>query len=77
MLQKEDIECNMNIMRGTVGLVFNPNMVDSFAFLFNCTTIVGVSDSMTAPTYTFHFRLLMTWTSYCRNESNFVDFIDV
>ena len=39
---------NPYIMRQTVCLVVNPITVDSYALLFNCTTVVRASDSMTA-----------------------------
>ena len=35
------------IMRQTACLVVNPITVDSYALLFNCTTVVRASDSMT------------------------------
>ena len=41
---------NINIMRQSACLVFNPFMVNNFASLFNCTTMGRVSDSMMAPT---------------------------
>ena len=39
------------IMRQTACLVVNPITVDSYALLFNCTTVVRDSDSMTATSY--------------------------
>ena len=40
---------SLDIMRQTACLVVNPNIVvDGYASLFNCTTAVRVSDSMTA-----------------------------
>ena len=39
---------NMDIMRQTACLVFNPIMVESYAKLFSCTAVVQASDSMTA-----------------------------
>ena len=44
----ERIGCSLDIMRQTACLVVNPNIVDGYASLFNCTTAVRVSDSMTA-----------------------------
>ena len=41
---------NINIMRQSACLVFNPIMVNNFASLFNCTPVGRVSDSMMAPT---------------------------
>ena len=41
---------NINIMRQSACLVFNPITVNNFASLFNCTPVGRVSDSMMAPT---------------------------
>ena len=41
---------NMNIMRQSACLVFNPITVNNFASLFNCTPVGRASDSMMAPT---------------------------
>ena len=41
---------NINIMRQSACLVFNPITVNNFAFLFNCTPVGRASDSMMAPT---------------------------
>ena len=41
---------NINIMRQSACLVFNPITVDYFASLFNCTPVGRASDSMMAPT---------------------------
>ena len=41
---------NINIMRQSACLVFNPSTVNNFAFLFNCTPVGRASDSMMAPT---------------------------
>ena len=35
-------------MRQTACLAVNPTTVDNYASLFNCTTVVRASDSMTA-----------------------------
>ena len=40
---------NLNVMRQSACLVFNPVMVDYAAF-FNCTPVGRASDSMMAPT---------------------------
>ena len=48
------IEYNLDIMRQTVRLIVNPIMVDSYAFLFNCTAAVLASDSMMTSSYSFH-----------------------
>ena len=39
---------SLDIMRQTACLVVNPIIVDGYASLFNCTTVVRASDSMTA-----------------------------
>ena len=41
---------NINIMRQSACLVFNPITVNNFASLFNCTPVGRTSDSMMAPT---------------------------
>ena len=41
---------NLNVMRQSACLVFNPIMVDNFAAFFNCTPVGRASDSMMAPT---------------------------
>ena len=41
---------NINIMRQSACLVFNPIMVNNFASLFNCTPVGRVSELMIAPT---------------------------
>ena len=41
---------NINIMRQSACLVFNPITVSNFASLFNCTPVGRASDSMMAPT---------------------------
>ena len=41
---------NINIMRQSACLVFNPIMVNNFASLFKCTPVGRASDSMMAPT---------------------------
>ena len=41
---------NLDIMRQSACLVLNPITVYSYGFLFNCTTVGQVSDSMTALT---------------------------
>ena len=44
------IEYNINIMRQSACLVFNPITVNNFASLFNCTPVGRASDPMMAPT---------------------------
>ena len=41
---------NINIVRQSACLVFNPITVNNFASLFNCTPVGRESDSMMAPT---------------------------
>ena len=41
---------NINIMRQSACLVFNPIMVNNFASLFNCTPVGRASGSVMAPT---------------------------
>ena len=41
---------DINIMRQSACLVFNPITVNNFASLFNCTPVGRASDSMMAPT---------------------------
>ena len=41
---------NLNVMRQSACLVFNPIMVESYAAFFNCTPVGRASDSMMAPT---------------------------
>ena len=41
---------NLNVMRQSACLVFNPITVDGYAAFFNCTPVGRASDSMMAPT---------------------------
>ena len=41
---------NLNVMRQSACLVFNPVTVDNYAAFFNCTPVGRASDSMMAPT---------------------------
>ena len=41
---------NLNVMRQSACLVFNPIMVDNYAAFFNCTPVGRASDSMIAST---------------------------
>ena len=41
---------NLNVMRQSACLAFNPIMVDNYATFFNCTPASRASDSMMAPT---------------------------
>ena len=44
---------NLNVMRKSACLVFNPIMVDNYAAFFNCTPVGRASDSIMAPTKLF------------------------
>ena len=41
---------NLNVMRQSACLVFNPIMVDNYAAFFHCMPVCRASDSMMAPT---------------------------
>ena len=41
---------NLNVMRQSACLVFNPIMIDNYAAFLNCTPVGRASDSMMAPT---------------------------
>ena len=41
---------NINVLQQTACMVVNPITVGNFAFLFNCTPLGRISDSMTVPT---------------------------
>ena len=44
------IRYNLNVMRQSACLVFNPIIVDNYDAFFNCTPVGRASDSMMAPT---------------------------
>ena len=46
---------NLNVMRQSACLVFNPIMVDNYAAAFNCTPVGRASDSMIASTQSYSF----------------------
>ena len=46
---------NLNVMRQSACLVFNPIMVDNYAAFFNCTPVGRASDSMMARTSSYSF----------------------
>ena len=48
-------EYNLNVMRQSVRLVFNPIMVDNYAAFLNCTSMGQESDSLMAPLKVIHF----------------------
>ena len=50
IVRYKGIGYNINIMRQSACLVFNPITVNNFASLFNCTPAGRASDSMMAPT---------------------------
>ena len=50
ILRYKRIGYNINIMRQSACLVFNPITVNNFASLFNCTPVGRASDSVMAPT---------------------------
>ena len=50
IVRYERIGYNINIIRQSACLVFNPITVNNFAPLFNCTPVDRASDSMMAPT---------------------------
>ena len=53
---------NINIMRQSACLVFNPITVNNFASLFNCTPVARVSDSMIAPTWSYFLIIVYLFT---------------
>ena len=50
MTRYRRIGYNLNVMRQSTSLVFNPIMVDNYAAFFNCTPMGRASDSLMAPT---------------------------
>ena len=50
IMRYKRIGYNLNVMRQSACLVFNPITVDSYAALFNCTPVDRTSDSIMAPT---------------------------
>ena len=49
IVRYKKIGYNRNVMRQTACLVVNPIKVNSFAYIFNCTTVGRTSDCMTVP----------------------------
>ena len=49
IVRYKKIGYNINVMRQTACLVVNPIKVNSFAYLFNCTTVGRISVWMTVP----------------------------
>ena len=49
---------NLNVMRQSACLVFNPIMVDNYAAFFHCTPLGRASDSMIAQLKAIHFSWL-------------------
>ena len=58
IIRYKRIKYNINIMRQSACLVFNPVTVDNFASLFNCTPVGRASDSMMARHKAIHFSCL-------------------
>ena len=50
MTRYRRIGYNLNVMRQSACLVFNPLMVDNYTAFFNCTPVGRAPDSMIAPT---------------------------
>ena len=50
IMRYKRIGYSLNVMRQFACLVINPNTVDGYATLFNCTPVDRASDSMKAPT---------------------------
>ena len=50
VMQYKRIGHNLNVMRQSACLAFNPITVDGYSTLFNCTPVDQASDSMMAPT---------------------------
>ena len=57
-LQTYRLQYNLNVMRQSACLVFNPITVDSYAAFFNCTPVGRASDSMMARLKAIHFSWL-------------------
>ena len=49
---------NLNVMRQSACLAFNPIMVDNYAGFLNCTPVGRASDAMIAPTENYSFKLV-------------------
>ena len=50
IMRYKRISYNLNVMRQSACLVFNPIMVDGYAALFYCTPVDRAPDSMMATT---------------------------
>ena len=50
IMRYKRIGYNLNVMRQSACLVFNPITVGGYATLFNCTPVDRASDSVMAPT---------------------------
>ena len=50
MIRYKRIGYNLNVMRKSVCLVFNPTTVNNYASLFNCIPVGRASDTMMVPT---------------------------
>ena len=49
IVRYKKIDYNIDLLRLTACCVVNPIKVDSFAYLFNCTTVGRASDCLTVP----------------------------
>ena len=58
ILRYKRIGYNLNLMRRSACLVFNPITVDNYALLFNCTPVDRVTDCMMAPALRYYFSWL-------------------
>ena len=55
IIRYKRIGCNLNVMRQSVSLVFNPITVNNYASLSKCTPVCRVSDSIMVPTKSCSF----------------------
>ena len=58
IIRHKRIGYDLNVLRQSACLVINPNTVDNFDTLFNCTPVDRASDSMMAPTKTYSCHLV-------------------
>ena len=58
------IKYNLNVLRQSACLVFNPILVDNYAAFFKCTPVGRASDSMMVPTSSYLFKLFGTEVSF-------------
>ena len=60
---------NLNVMRHSACLVFNPIMVNNYTAFFNCTPVGRASDSMMTLTKSYSFYLVGTGVSCLLREA--------